>query len=157
MNTQWLRVKQLDKQLKEWRHVSKKYSRPRDGWIKTIRVALSMSSTQLAVRLGVGRGRISQLEHAESRGAITLHTLNKVAEAVGCEFVYAIVPKGQLTLKNLIEIRARQVAENRIKKVAHSMSLENQPISKAFQDAQKEEFINELLGVLKKKLWEDER
>lgn len=155
MNTQWLRIKQLDKQLEEWRQVSRKYGRPRDGWIKTIRVALGMSSTQLGLRLGVGRARISQLEQAESRGLVTLHTLNKAAEAMGCEFVYAIVPKIQPTLKDIIESRAEQIAAEHIKKVAHSMSLENQSVSKDFQHTQKEEFLKKLLNYLNKQLWEE--
>ena len=52
MNSRWLTIKQLDKQLKEWQAVNKKYGMPRTGWVKTLRLALSMSAEQLGSRLG---------------------------------------------------------------------------------------------------------
>lgn len=156
MNNEWLAIKQLDRQLKEWWAVSKKYGRPRFGWVKTVRVALSMSVEQLANRLGVTRGRVAQLENAEVRGAVTLHTLMEVADALDCEFVYAIIPKKPSGLEGIIKTRADQVAAERVATVAHSMSLEAQSVNQDQLKQQSADLAKKLLEHLNKKLWSNE-
>ena len=47
-----------------------------EGWLKTVRQAPGMSGPQLAKRLGVTKGRISQAEAAELEGGVTLKTMN---------------------------------------------------------------------------------
>lgn len=155
MNNRWLTIKQLDRQLKEWQVVSNKYGRPRAGWVKTLRVALSMTAEQLAKRLGLTRSRITQLENAELRDAVTLRTLKEVANAMGCEFVYAIVPKGKSTLENIIKTRAEQIAKKRIAGIAHSMSLEAQTVDADSLENQKEELAKNLMQHLNKKFWSE--
>ncbi len=149
----WLIIKQLDKQLKEWQTVSRKYSRPRVGWVKALREALSMSAEQLAHRLQLKRGRIAQLENAEIHDAVTLRTLREVAEAMECEFVYAIVPKDKSTLESIIEARAEQIAKERVARVAHSMSLEAQAVEATVLKDQEKELAKSLLEHLNKKFW----
>ena len=51
-----------------------------------------LSTTQLAHRLGVQQSTVVRLEQSEKRGAVTLNSLRKAAEALGCELVYAFVP-----------------------------------------------------------------
>lgn len=153
MNNRWLMIKQLDRQLNEWQVVSTKYPRPRAGWVKTLRVALSMSVAQLASRLGLTRSRITQLENAEIRDAVTLRTLREAADAMGCEFVYAIVPKANSTLENIIKTRAEQVAKERVARVAHTMSLEAQSVDADILKTQKEKLTENLMEHLNKKFW----
>ncbi len=153
MNNQWLTIRQLDQQLKEWQSLGKKYGRPRAGWIKTLRVALSMSAEQFASRLGLSRGRVNQLEDAEVHGSVTLRTLNEAANALGCELIYAIVPKGSSTLEDIIKTRAEQVAEERIANVAHSMSLEAQSLDADALKIQKDGLAKKLAEHLDKKFW----
>lgn len=153
MKNQWLTIRQLDTQLKEWQAIGKKYSRPRAGWIKTLRVALSMSAEQFAERLGLTRGRVNQLENSEIHDAITLRTLREAANALGCEVIYAIVPKGNSTLENIIKIKAEQVAKERIESVAHSMSLEAQTVDSNNLKIQKDELAKNLAENLNKKFW----
>ncbi|OGT38082.1 MAG: hypothetical protein A3F12_03145 [Gammaproteobacteria bacterium RIFCSPHIGHO2_12_FULL_38_14] len=154
MNNQWLTIKQLDQQLKEWQALNKKYGKPRAGWIKTLRVALSMSAEQLARRLGLTRGRINQLENAEVHDAITLRTLKEAANALGCELVYAIIPKGDSSLENIIRTRAEEIAKERVERVAHSMSLEAQSVDPNILENQKEELVKNLIEHLNKKFWD---
>jgi predicted DNA-binding mobile mystery protein A len=154
MKNQWLTINQLDRQLKEWQTVKNKYGQPRAGWIKTLRVALSMSAEQLANRLGLTRGRINQLENAEIHDAATLRALKEAANALGCELIYAIVPKGNSTLENIIKNRASEVAQERIAQVAHSMSLEAQSVDTNTLKIQKDELTKSLAEHLNKKLWE---
>lgn len=157
MNSRWLTIKQLDSQLKAWQAVSNKYGRPRAGWVKTLRETLSISVAQLAARLGLSRSRISQLENAEIQDAVTLRTLREVANAMECELVYAIVPKGHTTLENIIKSRAEQLAKERVERVAHSMSLEEQTIDADILNKQKEELAKSLMEHLNKKFWMDYR
>jgi predicted DNA-binding mobile mystery protein A len=153
MNSRWLTIKQLDRQLKEWQAVSKKYGRPRDGWVKTLRVALSMSAEQLASRLGLTRSRITQLENAEIHDAVTLRTLKEAANAMECEFVYAIVPKNQTSLEDIIKRRAEQIAKERVARIAHSMSLEAQSVDTDILKKHKEDLAKNLMEHLNKKFW----
>ncbi len=153
MNSRWLTIKQLDKQLNDWQTVSYQYPRPKVGWVKTIRSALTMSVEQLASRLGLSRGRIAQLESAEIDDAVTLHTLKKVAEAMDCEFVYAIVPKRMTTIESIIHKQAELVANHRVDRTAHTMSLESQSVASDYLKKQKEELTKKLIDHLDKKLW----
>ena len=153
MKNQWLTIKQLDKQLKEWQAISKKYGKPRAGWIKTLRVALSMSAEQFADRLGLTRGRVNQLEKSEVHDAVTLWSLKEAANALGCELVYAIVPKGSSTLEDIIKTRAEQVAKERVARVAHSMSLEAQSVDADTLKSQKDVLAKSLMEHLNKKFW----
>jgi predicted DNA-binding mobile mystery protein A len=156
MNNQWLAIKQLDRQLKDWQAVSNKYGKPRAGWVKTLREALSMSVEQLANRLGLTRGRIAQLENAEVHDAVTLRTLKEAANAMECEFVYAIVPKGNSTLEDIIKTRAEQIAHERISRVAHTMALEEQLLDDNILKSQKSELARNLMEHLNKKLWSEQ-
>lgn len=153
MNNRWLVIKQLDQQLKEWRAVSKKYGVPRAGWVKTLRSALNMSADQLAERLSLSRSRVTQLENAEIHDAVTLRSLKEAANAMGCDFVYAIVPKNSSTLESILKEQAKKVAEERIARVAHSMSLEAQSVDATHLKKQKEELTKNLLEHLNKKFW----
>lgn len=153
MNANWLMINQLDKQLKEWRAVSKKYSKPRVGWVKTVRMALSMSVEQLANRLGVTRSRITQLENAEIHDAVTLRSLQEAANAMECELVYAIVPKNNSSLEDIIKKRVAQIANERVDRIAHSMALEAQSVDADVLKNQKNELAKSLTEHLNKKIW----
>jgi predicted DNA-binding mobile mystery protein A len=154
MKNQWLTINQVDRQLREWQAVKNKYGKPKVGWIKTLRTALGMSAEQLADRLGLTRGRVVQLETSESHNTVTLKTLNEAANALGCELVYAIVPKRNATLKDLIDKKAEQVSKDQVARVAHTMSLEAQTVDADSLKIQQEMLKENLKKQLGKKLWE---
>ena len=56
------------------------------------RKAQKLMSRELAQRMGVSPARISVLERDELRGAVTLKMMARAAAALGCEFVYELVP-----------------------------------------------------------------
>lgn len=70
--------------------------RPLCGWIKAVRDALGMSTFELGSRLGVGGARVTQIERAEVTGTLRLASLQRSAEALGCELCYTLVPKEPL-------------------------------------------------------------
>lgn len=154
MKNQWLAIKQLDKQLKQWQMIGHRESKPRLGWIKTLRTALNMSAEQLGKRMGLMRGRINQLENAEIHDAVTLRALKEAANALECELIYAIVPKNNSTLETIIKRRANQIANERIEQVAHSMSLEAQSVGVNILKTQKDTLAKSLAENFNKKLWE---
>jgi len=70
---------------------------PRVGWLKMSRTHAQLSTREVGRRLKVSHQAISQFELAERRGRISLANLRRVAEAMGCELVYGIVPKEKPT------------------------------------------------------------
>ena len=70
--------------------------RPAHGWIRAIREALGMSSSDLAQRVGVTPSRVRQLERTEAEGAILLSSLERCARALDCHVCYALVPRQPL-------------------------------------------------------------
>jgi predicted DNA-binding mobile mystery protein A len=99
--------------------------RPARGWLRSIRESLGMTLEQVGRGMDRTRQEILAFERSEADDRITLHSLRKVAAAMGCELVYAIVPKSG-TLQELAEKPARAEAAKRILAAEHSMALEAQ-------------------------------
>src|ERR1700690_4162888 len=97
---------QLDKRFRELGS-AKRYTPPVRGWIKALREALGMSTAQLARRLGIRQPSLVALEQSEAKGTIELATLRRVAEALDCTLVYALVPSKPL--ETTLRDRARSV------------------------------------------------
>lgn len=133
--------KNLDKRLNSIRN-SSDFARPPKGWVKAIREALGMTAEQLANRLGVTKPRVYHLEKAESEGALTLNSLQRAANALDCELVYALIP--EQPLETMIEQRALLEAKKRVRATAHTMSLEDQSVDEADQRKQIEALAREL-------------
>ena len=145
-----LRLEQTDATLAEWRRV-RALSIPKGGWVRAIRESLGMTTRQLAVRLGVTQQAIVEFEKNEAAGKITLDSLTKLANALGCRLAYALVPS-----KRLAEIRrdrARAIAEQQLRRVSHSMKLEAQRVERREEKLQLERLVKELLQGSPKKLW----
>lgn len=80
----------------------------RQGWLRTVRLAVGVPAAEVAGRMGVVPGELYRMECAERRGVIELQTLRKAAEALGCDLVYGLTPKqGTLTEKAGAIERAR--------------------------------------------------
>ena len=88
-------------------------ARPPRGWIRAIRDALGMTAAQLGERMHVSQPTVTELEKAEVESRITLGSLERAAEAMGCTLVYALVPRRPL--EEMVEERARQIAEEKIR------------------------------------------
>lgn len=121
-----LRLIQLDRSLKSFQP-ARAVPRPAKGWIHALRQAMGLSSADLGRRLGTSRQLPLQLERAEANDSITLRSLRKIAGAMDCELVYALVPRGG-SVRATVETRARQQAQKRVLDVEHSMALEDQAV-----------------------------
>jgi predicted DNA-binding mobile mystery protein A len=142
----------LDTQLKPLRDMEP-VTRPGRGWIKAIREAIGMTTGQFARRLGVSQPRVAALEKAEADGVVTLKSLRQAAEALDCDFVYALVPRKPL--EQVVKDRARDVAERQLARTDQTMRLENQAVSKARMARARDELAAELLRS-DRRLWADE-
>jgi predicted DNA-binding mobile mystery protein A len=69
---------------------------PHGGWAKAIRSALGMTLEDVATRVGITKSVLSRLEASEQKQTIQLDSLRRIAEALECELVYALVPKEPL-------------------------------------------------------------
>jgi transcriptional regulator with XRE-family HTH domain len=74
----------------------------RQDWLKQAREALFLSTRTMAEKLGINRGTYVRLEKSEVEGRISLNSLKKCADAMGCELVYAIRPKNQQPFSDAI-------------------------------------------------------
>jgi predicted DNA-binding mobile mystery protein A len=124
-----LRLSQLDRNLNNMRSLP---PRPADGWVASVRQALGLTLGYIAQRLRVSRQAIQQLEKAEANDRITLGALRRAAEAMGCELVYALVPKAG-SFSELAERPTRDRATRDVKSVMHTMMLEDQKTENANQ------------------------
>lgn len=147
-----LKLQQLDAALARWRSADLP-TRPPSGWLKAIRQALGMPATQLAKRLDVVASTVTRLETSEADDTISLATLRRAAEALGCELRYALVPKQSLT--GTLESRAAALANHRVATVSHSMALEAQATSKNTVAQQTRSLAASLLKGSRRELWRE--
>ena len=114
------RLAELDRQFCEFAQLQR-YSTPRCGWTKTVRLAMGMSSTVLGGRLGMTGQGVRKLEQAEADGTITLKTLARLAQGLDCEVRYVLLPRTSLVEQVLT--RAQQVADAPLPATSHAGAL----------------------------------
>lgn len=124
---------------------------PPEGWLRTVRKALGMSGPQLGKRLGITRARISQLEQAEISGAVTIKTMQTAAEALGCRFVYAIIP--DKTTEEIIAQQARRKATALVSTASKHMALEDQALDDDAISREIERIASDLIRRMPPDFW----
>jgi predicted DNA-binding mobile mystery protein A len=145
--------RQLDKRLSLLDNMDI-FVRPPRGWLKAIRESLGMTTAQLGRRLGVTQSRVVAIEQAETKGTLTLSSLEKAAQALDCRLVYALVPRQ--SLEGLVKERASGLAKKRLKSTSHSMVLEAQHVDAADESEQLGKLTRRLIEKAGSRLWEDE-
>jgi len=146
-----LKRQQLDDALRAY-PPAKSSTPPRSGWIRSLREALGMTQSQLGAKLGFSRQSIQDFEKAEAERRITLESLDRVARAMRCQLVYALVPETG-SIDDLRRRRAEIVADARLKPTTHSMKLEAQGVSKRERERQRKELVDTLLAGGAGNLW----
>ncbi len=146
--------RQLDQRTNQMRAVSAEvFARPQAGWLRAVRDALGMSTRDMAARLGVTSMAISKLEASERAGTIGLDTLTRAADALGCDVVYALVPR--VPLEQQVHRQAETVARAELGPVATTMALEDQSVDTQTTQSLVEDRIAELIDS--RGLWRAER
>lgn len=122
---------------------------PRTGWVREIRTALGLSQSQLAARAGVSRATVQQMEKAEGRRRITLASLDRLADAMGCQVAFAIMPKGG----TLDDLRRRQANARAEVLLQEKIKDNKSPPRPRELEQRKERIAARLLRGSPRKLW----
>jgi predicted DNA-binding mobile mystery protein A len=96
------------------------------GWLKAVREALGMTAAELGVRVGVTESAVARLEKSERNDAVRLNSLRRTADALGCDLVYALVPRRPL--EDVVADQALRVAAMELAAVEQTMLLEDQAL-----------------------------
>ena len=124
----------LDRRLAPMRPVLTQTTAPRGGWVRAIRESIGMSLSDLAARMGTTGTTALRMEAAEREDRIQLGTLRRAADALGCDLVYALLPRQPL--EDMVNERARVKAAVLLARVGHSMLLEDQQVTPAVASEQ---------------------
>jgi|SRR5215471_19286182 len=145
---------QLDRRFARLKPLANEAVRPPRGWIRAIREALGMTTGQFAKRLGVPQPRVIELERGEATGNITVKSLERSAEALGCRLVYLFVPEEPLA--DTIRKRASVIAERQLASVEQTMRLEAQGVNdKARRQEAHQRLVDNLLRR-PARLWDEQ-
>lgn len=125
---------------------------PQQGWIKTIREALGLTTAQLGKKAELHQTRISRLENAEKDGDLKLSSLQKIAKALNMKFVYGFVPEH--TLEAMVRAQARRIALKRLETLDNTMRLEKQSLSKDEQKTALDDMAEKILIDPPKDFWD---
>ena len=104
--------------------VLKSEIKPDNGWVNAIRVSIKMSLRQLGERLHITPQGVRDLEKREKEGAITINTLREVGRVLEMDLVYGFISRHN-SLEDMIEERAREIAEEDVLKTRQTMQLDN--------------------------------
>ena len=104
--------------------VLKSEIKPDNGWVNAIRVSIKMSLRQLGERLHITPQGVRDLEKREKEGAITINTLKEVGRVLEMDLVYGFISRHN-SLEDMIEERAREIAEEVVLKTRKTVQLDN--------------------------------
>jgi predicted DNA-binding mobile mystery protein A len=145
-----LRIRQLDEALASFAALRR--PPPPPGWAKAIREALGISVRQMARLTGLARTSVTNAEAGEAKRTVQLDTLERLADALDCDLVYALVPR--TSLAGTLEAQAKRKAARLVDRVADSMELEAQRVGDAATERQVGELAATLLRERGRDFWD---
>jgi len=146
-----LQVELLDQKLQAFQPLQEE-SLPSNGWIRFVRQSIGMSLRQLGERMGIRAQSVSDIEHREADGKVTLATLREAAEALDMRLVYAFLPK-QGTMRDMVRRQARKLAEDAVARTSISMSLEEQSVPREELLREVDYLVEELMRKNTRTFW----
>ena len=78
---------------------------PTNELLRAVRQSLGIKIKEITKEMGVDRSVVYGLEVGERKKTITLRSLGRMAEAMGCKVVYGVVPIDGGTLEHMAEER----------------------------------------------------
>jgi predicted DNA-binding mobile mystery protein A len=142
------RRRQLDEALVKYKNLPTL----KRGYIREVREALDMSAQQLSARVGITPASLNELQHNEVKGTITLNSLRRVAEAMDCQLVYAIVPNESLVAQ--LERKARDIALKITEENARTMALEDQAVTDETSERMIRLLTQQVMDSWGRKIWD---
>lgn len=119
--------------------------------LRDVREVLGMTQKQMARKLKVSQSAISQIE--ENIESSKLKTILKLARALECEFMGAIVSR--VSLEKIIKKHAEKAAKRLLNRIFASMALEKQAPSERSYRYQLKRLTQELAADPGPELWEE--
>ena len=96
--------KKLDVEMRPYRRAGMDKN-PTNELLRAVRQALRVPVAEIAKKMGVCKSVVLDFEARELSNTITLRSMSRMAEAMGCKVVYGIVPEGGKKLEDLVEER----------------------------------------------------
>jgi transcriptional regulator with XRE-family HTH domain len=96
--------KRLDVEMRSYRQAGREKN-PTNELLRAVRHALNVPVAEIAKKMGVNRSGVFDIEAREPKNTISLKSMSRMADAMGCKVVYGIVPKGGKKLEDLAEER----------------------------------------------------
>ena len=96
--------KRLDLEMRSYRQAGREKNLT-NGLLRAVRQTLNIPVAEIAEKMGVNRSVVFDLEAREPKNTISLKSMSRMADAMGCKVVYGIVPKDGKTLEELEEER----------------------------------------------------
>ncbi len=124
---------------------------PPEGWLRTNRKALQMHAKLIMEKAGIKSSELYRIEKAELEGTLTINKLKETANAMGCDFYYAVVPRGKID--SLIESKARRHAVKLLNSASVQMQLEDQATSRAQIELQVDKVSEQLIKEMPDWFW----
>jgi predicted DNA-binding mobile mystery protein A len=126
----------------------------KNGWIKSVRNSLGISSRQLALLMEASPNTVSQIESGEVKRTVSLKSLSRAAEAMDCELIYMIRPKKiYRSFDDILEKKSLALAQKISEGVTHSMNLEQQNVNKKITQHQIKTLAQDLKRNLDSRMW----
>ncbi len=118
----------LDQQVQTIQVAQKTIRQPAKGWLRAVRDAVGLTRSAVAASLGISRQAYTNLEIAEANQVITLKSLQRAADAMGCDVVYFLVPRAAAGGTFTSLALTRDPALRQLRQTEHSMALEGQAV-----------------------------
>ena len=99
-----LALKRLDAEMRWYQRAGRMKSGTND-LLRAVRKALRIPVGEIAEKMGVNRSGVFGLEARELESKVSLSSMSRMAEAMGCKVVYGIVPVEGKTFAWLAEKR----------------------------------------------------
>jgi transcriptional regulator with XRE-family HTH domain len=96
--------RELDRELRFYRLAGREKN-PTQDVLRAVRQALGIPMGEIARALKTNPSVIFRLERSQTRDTISLKSLSRVAGAMGCKVVYAVIPSGGETFEEMAERR----------------------------------------------------
>jgi predicted DNA-binding mobile mystery protein A len=151
MNIKSLVIKQYQEIIDKAIQQIKKLKTPPEGWLRTNRKALQMPAKIIMKKAGIKTSELYRIEKAEVEGTLTLNKLKEAANAMDCDFHYAIVPRGEI--KTLIENKARRHAVTLLNSANVHMQLESQGTTAEQIKLQVDQVAEQLIKEMPEWFW----
>lgn len=138
-----MQLRQMDRAAKAAREMANLAPIVPGGWLMSLRKALGISRQILAARLKIHPTTLLASEKGEVDGTITLNQLRRIASALDCTVVYAVVPREAPS--DVLMREAEKVAQREMSRLFHTMDMEKQSVAADARRRLFEEYKKELL------------